>query len=337
MSLTDKITQQETTWSTPSTASTSTTPEPSTASTAQFEARMAMLERAMKANATMARTSLDAVKKWDQEFVMVGKTVRATNAAMQEIKAQNDQLRTQNEQLRELLTKTSTRPQTDSDRPVRIDADDESVRSIRSALTGLIDEVTGKPDDPDRPGLAGLIDQTAAFSTRLSEQQTATTQLTSRVEALDHAVSAVPASVNTQVTELFENRQWKDQLAVTIANRVDIPQPKIINGQVMGPDGKIRTPTPDTGGAWAAVGRVAAVLVPFAAVLLALALLLGVGATAFGVDAIFPWIWDSFSAADHWWSRLLIGVGGLALAGGMTVPVLWGGEWLAREASGKHR
>lgn len=337
MSLTDKITQQETASPTPSTASTSTTPEPSTASTAQFETRMATLERAMKANTTMARKSQKSIERWDQEFVMVGETVRSTNAATQEIKAQNDQLRAQNETLRELLTKTSTGPHVESSKPVRIDADDESVRSIRNGLTALIDEVTGKPDDPDSPGLAGLIDQAATISTRLSEQHATVAQLVSQVEALDHAVSAVPDSVNTQVTELFENRQWKDQLAVTIANRVDIPQPKIINGQVMGADGKIRTPAPDTGGAWAAVGRVAAVLVPFAAVLLALALILGVGATAFGIDAIFPWIWESFTAADHWWSKLLIGVGGLALAGGMTVPVLWGGEWLAREASGKKR
>lgn len=67
------------------------------------------------------------------------------------------------------------------------------------------------------------------------------------------------------------------------------------------------------------VGRVALVLIPFALVAVAMALLLDLGSHVLGVGPLFDWAWSSFEAAEAWWSKSLIALATLTGAAG----VLW--------------
>lgn len=69
----------------------------------------------------------------------------------------------------------------------------------------------------------------------------------------------------------------------------------------------------------AGVGKVAAASIPFALVVLALVMLLGLGGQLFGVGPVFGWAWASFAAAEAWWAKLLIALATITGALG----VLW--------------
>lgn len=69
----------------------------------------------------------------------------------------------------------------------------------------------------------------------------------------------------------------------------------------------------------AGVGKVAAASIPFALVVLALVMLLGLGGQLFGVGPVFGWAWASFAATEAWWAKLLIALATIAGALG----VLW--------------
>ncbi|WP_422114729.1 hypothetical protein [Brachybacterium sp. UNK5269] len=70
---------------------------------------------------------------------------------------------------------------------------------------------------------------------------------------------------------------------------------------------------------WAGVGKVAAASIPFALVVLALVMLLGLGGQLFGIGPVFSWAWASFAAAEAWWAKVLIALSTIAGALG----VLW--------------
>lgn len=76
------------------------------------------------------------------------------------------------------------------------------------------------------------------------------------------------------------------------------------------------------------IGQLAAALVPFALVIIALAMILGLIGDLFGVGAIAGWLWSSFAAAQAWWAKALWAVGALAFAGGISAVVVWAGRWL---------
>ncbi|WP_431696550.1 hypothetical protein [Kocuria rhizophila] len=64
-------------------------------------------------------------------------------------------------------------------------------------------------------------------------------------------------------------------------------------------------------------------------VVLGLSVVLGLVGQVFGLGPIFTWIWASFEAAQVWWAKLLIAVGGLGLATGLAWLVWRAGRWLA--------
>lgn len=80
---------------------------------------------------------------------------------------------------------------------------------------------------------------------------------------------------------------------------------------------------------WKGIGRVAAAAVPMLLVLLVLAITVGAAGQMLGLYPIYSWVWESFEAAEAWWAKLLIALGGVGSAAGLLALALFGGKKLS--------